>query len=329
MLFKTSIILRQYCSLGETNFFAIKSTIQNVEDKHIIPVLGREQYNALNEAYKNATDETLAPGPLKELLEQCRKVIAPYVCYYHAPKADATLSDAGFKRSETESSKTAYQYQLANYREANLLEAEAATENLISFLEAEINNYELWANSDAYKTYKSLFIRKASEFNDFFPSASPYRNFFAMKPKMLAVEEMGIRNFLGDALFADIKTKYNGAGALSEKEQVLLFKLKNAIANLTVAAAVPLLNVKIAENGLTLSTAGARSTNDNINSRSAADANAINALIETCKNTGKSWIENAGKFLKENATDFATWPGNVSQTVSIGRNEQNSVFGIF
>ncbi|MBC7509385.1 MAG: hypothetical protein H7320_11665 [Ferruginibacter sp.] len=329
MLFKTSPILRSYATLGEVNFAEIQNTVKQTEDKHIIPVLGLTQYNLLNTAYNTATGETLADVKLAALLEQCRKVIAPYVCYYYTPKVDGSLSAGGFRRQETQTAKSAYQYQVTNFREANLQEAEAATENLIRFLEANKTDYTAWAESDEFKAYRSLFIKTALEFNTIFPSHTPCRNYYAMRSKMMDVEELGMRNFLGDALFTVLKDKDKAGTAFTEKENVLIVKIKKAIANITVAAAVPTLNVRISDGGITLTTVGARTTNDAIASRSAADANALNTLINACNASGKQWIESAAAYMRANATDFDTWPGNVITEIIIKNTAGTAVYGVF
>lgn len=316
MLFKTTNELKEYAQLTATDFNAIKSVIKSVEDKHIIPILSRSMFEALDAAYNEKNDITELSTALQLLLEQCRKVIGPYVCVYYAPKADVSLSDAGMRRQETTTAKTAYQYQGKKYIEANQDEADAATENLIQFLETKKEDYPAWTESDEYKTYRTLFIKTGGEFNSLFTTHSPYRNYLAVRVRMFDVEEMTIRPFLGDDLFTSIKTKDQEGTELATEEKELLFKIKKAIAAFTIAEAVPFLNVRIAANGLTIVSTGTFTSNDDVTSRAAAPDSAINLYVKRANDSGLQWLKSAKDHLVKNKTTFTTWPGNIVASTS-------------
>jgi hypothetical protein len=317
MLFKDSKKLKEYAQLsGEINFLSLKATLRMVEQKHIITILGKGLYSILDTDYNAEPDENALPAPIKKLLLQCRMVIGPMLCCYHIDKSDVILGDSGAQRTETATNKTAFQYQGTKFKEANLREGEDATELLLQFLEDNKADYPLWTASDIFKQYRSLFIKTGNEFNELYPSQSPYRNYWAMRTKMLDVEENIIRPFLGDTMIDALKViDQTPAPAFSTKEKQLLFKLKKAIANYTVAFAVPQMNVRINANGLSVIATSSFSTNDNDNTRSLANDTAINALIKSCNTTGQEWITNAIKYLKDNKTDFPDWIGFSETTI--------------
>jgi hypothetical protein len=305
MLFKTSAKLKEFAQLsGDINFASISATIRWTEIAHIQPVLGFDLYTALNDAYTAAADESTLTDPHKKLLEYCRMVIAPYVCYYYAPKVDVRLSDSGMTKHKD----AAYQEQRTTFREANLREGEQASEALLMFLEEKKGDYAQWTDSTAFKKYKSLFIKTGTEFNELFPSASPYRNYWAMRSKMLQVEEQNIRKALGDTLFNALKTKDKLATpGFTEKEKILLEKLKYAIANFTVAFSVPMLTVRIDTNGITVSSEAPRTNRDEDAKRSASADNQLSLLIKSCHESGTTWLNDAIKYLNDNAADFTGW----------------------
>lgn len=330
MLFKTTVVLREYTQLGEMNYDSIKSTIHQVEDQHILSILGPAEYNALNAAYTAAVNEAALTQVQRDLLLQCRKVIGPYVSYYHAPKADVQLTDGGVRRQETANVKTAYQYQLTQFREAALLEAENATENLIMFLELNKVNYAGWTASDNFKKYRSLFIKTGNDFAEMFTTHSPYRNYWAMRSKMSDVEEMSIRPFLGNTIYDALKTTDATTGqAFTAKEKVLLGKLKKAIAAFTVAFSIPFLNVRISSNGLTIAADVPRSTNDESSTRSNAKDSAISLYMRNAKDVGEMWLKSAADYLVAEKTDFPTFPLNVTTTTEvISQADIKSSFGL-
>lgn len=306
MLFKDTNKLKEYCELtGNINFTSIKSTLRHAEEVHLIPILGKELYNTLNVGYTDGNKGALSEA-LQDLLERCRRVLAPYFAYYYAPKADVKLDDGGLRRLETAQSKTGFQYQGKNYREANLREAEQQSELLLEFLDENKADYSEWTDSKAFTQYKQLFIKTAFEFNELFPSHSPYRNYWAMRSKMLQVEQLHIKKAIGAALFADLKTK-DQDGNLSDIETELLFKLKNAIAYFTVSFSIPYLSVRIDANGITVSETGGSNTNDELSKLKSAADNQLSLIIRSAQSSGETWLNDAIDFLKENSADFNNW----------------------
>jgi hypothetical protein len=314
MLFKDTNKLQEYAALVNINFINIKSAIRSAEEDYVIDAIGKELYTKLNNDYTTAPAESDLSQAEQDLLHYCRSVIGPYVCYNYAPKADVQVSDAGMQRMETTSNKTAFQYQGKNYREQMLQEGEVATEKLLKFLDDNKTAFPEWTAAAAFTQYRKLFIKSGKEFNDLFRSASPYRNFIAMLPKMYDVEENGMRAFLGDTLFDRMKAK-DKATTFTDLEKVLLSKMKKAIAYITVAQAMPFLNVRIDAAGITVSKS-ARTTNDEISSRNSADDNALSLIIRSCTDAGQSWMNNIKKYLDANAADFTGWTLPVTEPIA-------------
>jgi hypothetical protein len=325
MLFKTTVRLVSYANLASTvNFSNVSPTIRTVEEQHIIPLLGKELYNALNTAYTSAAvDESDLSATNKALLEMVRNVIGPLVCYYYAPKAEVIVSDAGVHRQETNSNHTAFQNQVVNFKEINLLESENATEQLLQFLEDKKADYPTWQTGDGFADYRSLFIKTGTEFKNLFPSHSPCRNYFAMRPRMKDVEENGIRKLLGDDLYNTLKQiDLDPVGVFTDIQKDLVFKIKKAVAYLTVAEAIPFLNVRIDTNGLTVKST-ARAQDDLVASRTAASERAISNYIDACKSAGKDWINSVQDWIDTNTTNAAipipdVITGNIDRIGSFG-----------
>jgi len=301
MLFNNTTKLREYAELTTSvNYASIKPTLNHVEQVYIVPILGKEQYDAIN-----VVDENSLTDIQKQLLEHCRAVIAPYFAYHYAPKAATKLSDAGLQRMETANAKSAFQYQENNFRDANLREAEQQTELLLNFLSTNRGDFSLWTDSDAFKKYNKLFIKTGSEFDECYPSHSPFRNYMAMRSQMYQVEQQSIRHALGNELFDDLKTK-DANNSLSDKEKIVVEKLKYAIANFTIAFSVPKLAVRIDANGITVS--GTQTASRDKESKEVnAELQQISLIIQDARSNGTAWLNNAVEYIKENASDFGNW----------------------
>lgn len=309
MLFKDTIKLVEYAEItASTAFASVKPTIQRIEDEHLVNILGTTLYKSLNDAYTAAVSESALTAEQKNLLHKCRAVIGSYLGYYFAPIGEVKFSDAGVRRSETATEKTAFQYQVTNFREACLQNGDAASELLLEFLEEKKADYTDWENSEAFTRFRSLFIKSGKEFNQYFPSHSPYRNYWAMRSKMQDVEELQIRAAIGDTLYESLKTKSKASTpTYTDKEKALLEKLKKAIANLTVSFAIPLLAVRLDANGITVATSAARTSRDADASRQNASDNNMSNIIRTANDTGRAWLDDAIKYLNNNADDFTGW----------------------
>lgn len=333
MLFKDTTKLKEYAQIsGAVNFASVKLTIQNVENTHLIPVLGSTLYNSLNDAYTAATSESTLTQQQQSLLDKCRYVIGPYVCYYYAPKADIALSDGGARRAETAQEKTAFQYQVTNFREANLRDAENATETLIQFLEDHKTDYTDWTASIEFKQYRSLFIKTGGEFQTLYPSASPYRNYWAMRFKMFDIEEQTIRDAITPDLYDYLKEKDADATyTFTDSEQKFLLRLKKAIAYLTVAYAVPHVGVRIDPSGITVSARG-QTSNDNTTKQDLAPDNQLSWLVKSSTESGQKWLESALQYLADNASGFSAYtpPAPPDPNAPVSDNSTyNTVFGLY
>ena len=247
MLFKNTIKVTEYAEItASTNFATVKPTIQRIEEDHLISILGNTLYKSLDTAFTAATDETSLSTNEKALLDKCRKVIGSYLGHYFAPIGEIKFSDSGLRRSETATEKTAFQYQISNFREACLRNGDAASEQLLEFLEEKKESYADWTSSPEFTSYRDLWIKSGKEFAVFFPSHSPYRNYLAMRSKMEDVQEQHIRKAIGQSLFDYLKAKTLAATpAFTEKEGKLMYKLKKAIANYTVSFSIPFLSVRM------------------------------------------------------------------------------------
>lgn len=306
MLFKeTEEVLEFTGVVTSVKITDVTGTINFIEEKILQKYLGPDLYKELSEAYNqtenNMTDEQ------KELLTYCRRVIGPYICYYYFPKAAIQLGSAGAQRAEGTNTKTSFAYQDKEFRAQYLLEGEAACETLLEYLYKNKISFDSWTNSQAFKQYQELFIKSGTEFNDFYPSAQPFRNYWAMRFKMVDIELMAIEKAITSPLYEYLKEKEKEDGhEWSNEEEKLLFYLKKAIAYFTVATAAPHVNARIDGNGITINSDASGGVNDQ-EKRKAADNKALSWLVDSCNASGNDWLTKAKQYIVDNATAFEAW----------------------
>ena len=299
MLFKATTEIQQYLELdSNVNFASLKSSIRAAEKDILIPVIGLSFYLDLDSKY---TAGTLSVKE-KALIDVIQAALAAHAIYLYVPKSEVNITDGGVRRNETDTSKTAFQYQVTNLRAALLGESEKAVEYLITFLELKKADYPVWTSTAEFKRYRSLFIKTGSELNEFYGTASPGRNYMAMRSVMEDIEQQVIKKMLGDNQFKVLKAKDQlNDPVWSDYENMLMYRLKKCIANLTIAAAIGKLAVRIDDYGITVTSAFISTSNDQVSKRGAAADNQISQLAREAKAAGETWLNDAVDYLRKNA----------------------------
>lgn len=323
MLFKDDIKFQLYASLTQETFAAAKSTIEQVETKHLLPILGEAQYNELSAAYTAESNENNLPARLKTLLDLSRKVIGPWTCVYYTPITDVKVSEAGARRLETDKAKTAFQYQVRNFIHANQIMAMDAEEFLLQFLEMNPADYPLWVSSPANEAYKSLLIKTAKEFNELFVTPAAHSNYRAIRSKMVDIENIAVPNAIGSNIFSPLREKIKNGDVLTQPEKDLLFAIKKAVAALAISEAIPFINLRMDETGITAA-GGNLGQDSNLNSRIPAPENSLNLLKTSTADTGRSWLNKARQIIKDNPV---TWPPAPTEETLI-KTPYKTVFGL-
>lgn len=323
MIFDNLEVLKQYSDISNgTAFSRIKSIMETVENAFIVPIIGEALYTHLDNAVTANAGNALTQIE-KELLHHVRFVAGPLICYNYAPLSEVVMGDSGMQRLETANNKTAFNYQAKNYRKQNLMLAEMATEKLYSFLENNIADFPQWQSSPQYQQYKNIFIKTANEFSVLFSSQNPYRNYYAMRSKMVDVEQLYL-NDIPSKIYSYLKNKDLTNTSFTEDESRALFALKKAIAHLTVALSIPTLNVRIDDEGISVVMGSLQSTD----SRNPATDNALSVLIKSCTDTAKSWLaqfKNLTKYWTFNE-DGSLQINTPSPTNPLTENDSNTLY---
>jgi hypothetical protein len=319
MLFKDTRKLKEFAEItGDVMLAEIRPTLLSVELDQLAPLMSDDLYRKLDQAYNDAANEDALSDALKELLEHCRRFIGPAFCAAWAPKTDVKLGTSGMQRTETEGYKSAYQYQGAKFVKAMIGQADLAAEALLRFIEKYAGEFPEWEESPAQKRRNALFIKSGLEFNEYFPSASPFRNYLALSAKMMDVELLQVKKKISAPLYNYLKEKAKEGEEFTDDESDLLVMIKKAIANLTVSFALPLLAVQIDEKGLTI-TSASFGTDDDKNLRDKPTKENMNRLIAATASTGKQWLAEALGLIAEKPESFPLY----DQPIQIQRVDMN------
>jgi len=249
MLFKTIDEIKGFLPVN------VSSTVENVlpfvnqaELAYIIPVLGQDQYDDLNDEY-NAETPNLSDDQ-EDLLEKIRAPLANFAYMLAIPSLQLHISDAGIRIANTDQFKTAFPWQIEDLKNSFMDAGYAGIEVLLAFLEKNKTTYTDWASSTAYTIFKDLFIVSTDEFNKWFNIGYSRRTFVALRPIIQRMQDFKIKPITCSVLYAEIKTAINTGGTLDSKIRALLDFIQPAIAHASIARGISELAIRQTNNGL-------------------------------------------------------------------------------
>lgn len=234
MLFKNTTELKAFFPVNISfDFDQVKPYISTAEEKYIIPLLGNEQWEEIQDYYESKGSEGSEAIPeFDALIEVLQKPIAYFAVYLASSKLDLKLMNAGFVVTETTGYAPASEHRTKNLKADLLRDAYDSVEVLLRFLEAHIEDYPNWENSTAYQENFQFFIRNAVEFDKEVRIDESRLTWLNYRPTMRKIQMIKIiptiSKDLADEILDQIKTD-----TVTEENEALLEFIRAALANFT------------------------------------------------------------------------------------------------
>ena len=142
-----------------------------------------------------------------ELLTLCRRVVAPLALVKYLPFGEVQISDVGITTVGKSADRTAaYAYQVANIEQAALTMGFNALEVLISFLEENVDDYTVYANSPEHTENTRLIVPNAKEFSRIYQIFNSRLTYYALQPIISNFQEDTLQKTIGTELFTEMLT---------------------------------------------------------------------------------------------------------------------------
>jgi hypothetical protein len=324
-IIKTIPELTQYVEVGSLNSItSVMPSIRSAERQYLVPVLGEAQYQELVDAYND-------PGTIsddeQQLLDLCQEAVANIAMAFAVTRLAVQLGDSGVRRSESDTQKTAFQYQEVNLRESLANAGFDTLEAILAFLETKKLVFTAWSNSPAYLDYKRYFIPSGVDFNRFYANKQSRLMYINIRFIMKRIEDFNVKDIIGQKLFAFLKAGQL-AGNLDEKYQALLDNyICPGIALLTVAKGLFQRAVDLTENGVTVSSLG---ITKNSQERTAAPSEKMLAMINDLNLDGNEYLKRLGEELTANAANYDQYeaPTMRSSLMNIDNKQENGIYSV-
>ena len=220
MLIKDIETLSQIVNKTEgLDFENIKSSIEDAELYFIIPIIGQDYYDELNDEYVK-----ISPALSEEdqkALKKIQKALAYFAMVLWMPEGAIKVSGTGLQVVSTEELKTAGERKVDKLEFKYLDSGYRAIDSLLEFLEKNSSDYSTWKESEAYTVFKESFINNAKTFNKNYSIGNSRRTFLRMKAMMKKCEDFYIQSNLGVDFFTEIKTQIKEDN-ISEDNKIIL-----------------------------------------------------------------------------------------------------------
>ncbi len=296
-LIKTSDELRTFLPLNKTfDPSGILPFVTEAEVGTIIPAISQAQYDDLNGAYNNEP-YTLSPAQTK-LLAKVQAALTCFAFNLWLPFGQVQIDNSGIRIANTDTMKTAFQWQTDKLDQSSLQSGFSALEQLLVFMEANKSDYSLWAGSSSYTVYKSLFITTAIQFDTLFSINQSRLVFISLMPAMKKVEDFFIRAVLDPATFASIKSDIT-SGTVGADNQALLNYIQPAVAHLAIAKGLTDKSITLNDRGvLTFRDVGRITTK----AYEPAASDILDAIQRQANEDGRAYLKILTDYLNANAS---------------------------
>jgi len=323
MLFKTITDVKEFIVVGAgTDFNRLKPHIQNAENAYLKPLLHSNMYEELQEFYDEfvqiqgtPTDVQLA---MYDLLKKVQNSVIHLAYWMGFQVLNATISDSGFKRTETDNQKGLYKYQEDEMKEYFKTSGFNAMDDILEYIETNIEHFSEFKATENWTIRKKSFIPDTRAFEKVPYSINNSRlTFLRLVPHMDTVEDLQIKPLLGDTVFAEIKAEMV-KDSPAEKVVKLLPYIRKPIAYFATAYLMEESGADLTEKGLYFDSFGVQSTS-NLN-RTPANENRILAMIARNRMIGERHLALLKYYLLNNPED---WPSFEATAGSIFNRDNN------
>jgi hypothetical protein len=288
----------------------IRPFLKQANRDYLKPVLGSDLLLELQELANSEDSASGEQGGMERILQAAREAEAVMAFYLAIPSLQLQMSQAGLHAVSNEQYKSAYQWQVGDFRESWMLAGYAAIEALYDLL-AELRP-AAWLQTNGYAGYHSSLLRNTQEFNAVYSIGESHITYVDLKPGLQRAQELVLRPTLGEAfynsLIAHLAQEEDSSSGSAEADGTwndrAIAKLRPALAQLAVAHATEVLFKT--NNGALVSTR--YEGNSSSESKGRVDDSTQNgyaALVRsTAHKAGMGLLAVAQRWLDDNHTHF-------------------------
>jgi hypothetical protein len=183
-----------------TDFKTIAPFIAQVEQKYILPILGKQLFDALVLYYEQAGT---AIESYEKLLDYVQYATIYIAYWYGFDIISVSLSDAG-AGTKIEGDKRLYRYQEDNIKSSLKNQGFDQIDLIVSFLEDNITTFPDFAASEYYPVLQNSLVPDTTTFNQFYYIDNSRLVFVKMRPYIEQTQEIDLCEQIGREMLEDM-----------------------------------------------------------------------------------------------------------------------------
>lgn len=250
-----------------TTYDRLQQHIQNAEKAFVLPLLGNNLYQAMadystsddNPKYTTPSQQQLQPEIEQGDTDADKKKAWALVLWniqhaaihlaYHVgfDVLSAYISDAGFRRQESDNSKSLFKYQEDNLKKYFHETGMNSLDSALEVLESNINHFDLFL--PVLTNLKSQFFPDTKTFQHHYNINNSRLVFMRLKQHIKTVEEITIMPFIGSGNYAFILEELQKSSPNPNVTSILPY-IRDPLAYLSVAMLMEESGADITERGL-------------------------------------------------------------------------------
>lgn len=290
-LFNSDIqVLRQFVAVNVTNSWdTIHPYVNQALDK-VLPILSQEMYDKL---LADFTANSVNADHLA-LLKVTRIALAHFAYMLYQPFGSVKVTDRGI----TQDKDSAMPFEQRAFAQACRKGGYTALNSMMKLLLSKRDIYTQWKDSSTYSDLLSVFIHTTEDFSEY-RIISGIETLLALRFSLLHVQKRVIRANISAALYDELAAGIK-ANNLNPDNLALMAYVKEALAHLALAYALPQLSWEMTAEGLRAET----ETPIHHSGRKQERAGALDtfAIGEDEKRKGEESLRELRKFLNANAS---------------------------
>jgi len=187
--------IRPYISVAKsTQFATLEAPLRNAFENFIRPLLGETMTEKLIQYYASSSPT----AKQTRLIQIAQRANAFLAFWYDYSEMQLLIDDSGSHRQESESQKTPYKYQEQTLKEGWKTKGFNALDNLLEYLEINIQDFPDFLQSSNFTILKKLIVRSTREVDDCYWINNSRIIFLRLKPHFRTVTDTIIAPRLGN-----------------------------------------------------------------------------------------------------------------------------------
>lgn len=259
MLLKTIAELKRYVPVDTAGILpSFELELEYTEANVIAPLLGEPLLAWLQAAYDAPDFDLAGTGLAAQLLRAVQAPLARLATATATTVHQVSIDETGVHITSTDTSKTAFQWQLDRVQAQFLKRGFAGLDALTQWLEAHVDaspELQAWAASPAGQRHRRELFTCTADFQEYENISSSRLAFEAIGPMRRRLENFELGPVLSHEFLIELRAQVRMRTLTSDNENLLRTYVLPALACLTIGHSVPELGLSLNGGGIDLTIA--------------------------------------------------------------------------